>query len=467
MDEFDLVVVGGGTGGYTAAIRAAQLGLTVALVERDKVGGACLHRGCIPTKAWLNAAETLERVRSAGTFGVSVPEGVALDYAAMRRRQQEVVDTLHASIRSVIQKHKIEIIEGEAKLATPREVAVGERRLAAKSVVLATGSAPKDVHGLEADGVSILTSDHLLQLDEQPKSLIIVGAGAIGCEFASYFVDTGTKVTLIETMETCVPLEDRDAGKLLAKSLVARGANVMTSASILPERTRSYDGVVELTVSYEGVEKQVRGEKVLMAVGRQAVTRGMGLENTTVKVENGWVQVNERYETAEPGVYAAGDVIGGLLLAHVAAAEGFIAAEAIASAGGGQGEDAEVLDYNRVPRVTYSRPQVASVGMTLEQAREAGRAAKAHRFSLKYNAMALIQDETEGFAKVVYDEESGDLLGVHMVGAHVSEIASEAAMARFLGASAWELGSNIHPHPTLSEVLGEAAQLSAGISIYW
>ncbi|HVP05786.1 MAG TPA: dihydrolipoyl dehydrogenase [Dehalococcoidia bacterium] len=460
MDDFDLVVIGSGTGGYTAAIRAIQLGMTAALVERSKVGGTCLHRGCIPTKAWLYSAETLRNIKHAPTFGVSAGEP-KLDYPTLKQRQAFVVDSLHKGLLGTIGKHKIEIVEGQAKIASPTEVMVGERKLTAKQIVIATGSQPKQIPGLETDGERILNSDHLLALEAPPKSIAIIGAGAVGSEFASFFTDIGTQVTLIEMLPTCVPLEDADAGKVLGKALAERGVNVMTSAKVLADRTKSYDGVVELTVEHGGETKQVKAEKVLVAAGREAVTGDLGIENTKVQVEGGWVKVDGSYRTDEPNIYAVGDAIGGLLLAHVAGAEGHIAAEALA------GKDVEALDYQRVPRITYSHPQVASVGMTVEQAKEAGHNPKAQRFSLKTNAMALIQDETEGFAKVVYDQDSGDLLGVHLVGAHVSELVSEAALARFLQASAWELGTSVHPHPSLSEALGDAAQLSAGISIYW
>jgi len=460
VDEFDLVVIGGGTGGYTAAIRATQLGLSAAIIERSKIGGTCLHRGCIPTKAWLESAEVLSLARKAATFGVNAGEP-SLDFPAMSARQKQVVETLHRSIRGVVQKHKIEIIEGEGRFLSSTQVAVGERTLTAKDVIIATGSRPKEVPGLQTDGKHVLNSDHLLELEELPRSIIIIGAGAIGCEFASFFADTGAQVTLIEMLPTVVPLEDVDAGKALGKALEARGVNIMTSARVITDRTRNYNGIVELTVEHGGTEKAVQAQKVLMAVGRGAVTDGLGLERTGVRVEGGWISVDKAYRTADPHVYAVGDAIGGLLLAHVAAAEGFIAAEAVA------GRDVEKLDYTRVPRVTYSRPQVAAVGLSEQEAKEAGHKVKTQRFSFKYNAMALIQDETEGFAKVVYDADSGDLLGAHIVGPHACELISEAALARFLQASAWEVGTNIHPHPTLSEALGEAAQLSAGISIYW
>ena len=460
MDEFDLVVVGGGNGGYTAAIRATQLGLTAALIERDKVGGTCLHRGCIPTKAWLESSGFLERVRRASALGVRV-DNISLDYPAVVARQKQVVETLYKGLRSTILKHKVKIIKGDGQLVSPTQVAVNGRTLTAKNVIIATGSQPKDIPGMEVDGERILNSDHLLQLERIPKSILIVGAGAVGCEFASFYTDVGAEVTLIEMMPTIVPLEDPAVGQTLAKSLAARGVNVMTSARVLPEKTRSYDGMVELTVEHENQSKTVKAEVVLSAVGREAIVDNLGLEKTAVKVKRGWVEVDDAYRTDGASVYAVGDAIGGLLLAHVASAEGFLAAEAIA------GRDIEKLDYNRVPRVTYSHPQVASVGMTEQQAKEAGLNAKSQRYSFRNNAMALIEDEPEGFAKVVYDADSGDFLGAHIIGNHAGELISEAALARFIEASAWEVGSSIHPHPTLSEALGEAAQLSAGISIYW
>jgi dihydrolipoamide dehydrogenase len=460
VDEFDLVVIGGGNGGYTAAIRATQLGLTAALIERDKVGGTCLHRGCIPTKAWLESSTFLERVRKASALGVRV-DNISLDYPTVVARQKQVVETLHKGLRSTIQKHKIEIIEGEGRLVSPTQVAVNGRTLTAKNIVLAPGSQPKDIPGMEVDGERILNSDHLLQLEDIPKSILIVGAGAVGCEFASFYADVGSEVTLIEMMPTIVPLEDEACGHALAKSLTARGVNVMTTARVLPDKTRSYNGMVELTVEHENQSKALKGEVVLSAVGRQAVTENLGLDKTAVKIERGWVQVDDAYRTAEPTVSAVGDAIGGLLLAHVASAEGFVAAEAIA------GKEAEKIDHNRVPRVTYSHPQVASVGMTEQQAKDAGHSPKSHRYSFRNNAMALIEDEPDGFAKIVYDSESGDFLGAHIIGNHAGELISEAALARFIEASAWEIGSNIHPHPSLSEAFGEAAQLSAGISIYW
>ncbi len=460
MEAFDLVAIGGGSGGYTAAIRATQLGLTAALIEREKVGGVCLHRGCIPTKLLLETAHNLSLIRKSRTFGITA-DNISLDYSALAARTEQVVGTLHKSLRSVIEKHKVEIIEGDARLVSPTEVEINGRRLKAKSIVLATGSQPKPLPGLEPDGARILTSDHCLEMTDVPKSIAVIGAGSVGLEFASFYLDVGAEVTVIEALPRLLPLEDAALGKGIEKLLAARGATVLTSASVRPEATRTFDNVVELSVEHEGKQQTVQAEKVLVAVGRDGLTEGLGLENTNVKVERGSVLVDGSYRTGEPSIFAVGDVIGGLQLAHVAAAEGYLAAEAAA------GKDVEPLDYNRVPRVAYTRPHVAAVGLTEEQARERGDSVKTQRFSFRNNAMALIHDETEGFVKLVYDADSGDVLGVHVLGHQAGELIAEAALARFLSASAWEMGTNVHPHPSLSEVMGEAAQLSAGISIYW
>jgi dihydrolipoamide dehydrogenase len=460
VEDFDVVVIGGGTGGYTAAIHATQLGLTAALVERDKLGGVCLHRGCIPTKLLLEAAHNLSLIRNSRAFGISA-DNVSLDYSLLAARKEEVVGALYKNLRSVVQKHKVEIIEGNARLLSPTQLDVDGRRLNAGNVVLATGSRPKALPGLEPDGLRVLTSDDCLEMTELPGSIVVLGAGSVGLEFASFYLDMGAEVTIIEMLPRLLPLEDADLGRGIEKILAARGATVLTSARVQPEATRSVDGAVEIAVEHEGSEKTVRAEKLLVAAGRDALTEGLGLENTNVRVENGYVQVDDGYRTDEPSVFAVGDLIGGLQLAHVAGAEGFLAAESIA------GNDPEPLDYSRVPRVTYTRPHVAAVGLSEEQAKERGDNVKTKRFSYRGNAMALIQDESDGFVKLVYDDESGDVLGVHILGHQAGELIAEAALARFLNVSAWEMGSNIHPHPSLSEVMGEAAQLSAGMSIYW
>lgn len=460
MDAFDLVVIGGGSGGYTAAIKASQKGLKTALIEREKIGGVCLHRGCIPTKLLLESAEVLALMRKSKTYGIEA-DNIRLDYSYLRQRQEQVVGTLHKNLRSAVQKQVAEIIQGEGRLLSPGQVAVNGRSLEAKHIVVATGSRPRELPGLAFDGERVISSDHALVLPEPPSSIVIVGGGAVGLEFASFFLDIGSEVTLLEMLPNLAPLEDKDLGTALARVLTARGATVLTSARVLAEKTRFYDDRVELTVEQEGQEKTVKGQTVLVAVGRQGNVEGLGLENSRAQPAGGLLKVDETMRTAEPNIYAVGDVTGGLLLAHVAAAEGVVAAQALS------GEAPAPLDYNRVPRVIYTRPQIAAVGLTEDQAREQGHQVKTQRFAFRYNAMALIKDEGEGFAKVVTDGDSGDLLGVHVFGHNAVELIAEAALAKWLDASTWELATNIHPHPSLSEVVSEAAQLSAGISIYW
>ena len=460
MDAFDLVAIGGGNGGYTAAIKASQLGLKTALIEEGKVGGVCLHKGCIPTKLLLEGAETLALISKGKTFGIEA-ENIRLDYSQLRRRQQEVVGALYKNLRAAIQKQKVEIIQGRGRLLSPTEVSVNGRTLTAKYLLLATGSRPRELPGLPCDGDRIINSDHALTLAELPRSVAIIGGGAVGLEFASFYRDVGCQVTLIEMLPNLAPQEDRDLGAAIAKVLAARGASILTSARLIADRTRFFDDVVELMVEHEGEEKTIRAHKVLVAIGRQGNVEDLGLENTPVRADGAFLQVDEAMRAAAPNLYAVGDVTGGLLLAHAAAAEGLVAAHAIAS------RDYEPLDYLRVPRVIYSRPQIAAVGLSEEQARERGHKVKAQRFSFRYNAMALIKAEAEGFAKVVTDANSGDLLGVHIFGPNAVELVVEAALAKWLDASTWELATNVHPHPSLSEAVGEAAQLSAGISIYW
>lgn len=460
--EFDVVVLGGGTAGYTAAIRASQLGLRVALVEEDRVGGVCLHRGCIPTKALLEVAETVAQARRAAAFGVEVGEP-SLDLPAVHRYRQQVVEELYRGLRGVIAKRRIEVVQGRGRLLSPVEVAVegaAPRRLRGRRIVLATGSRPAELPGLPCDGERILTSDHVLELAELPRHLIVVGGGAVGLEFASFFLDVGVPVTIVELLPRLLPQMDEELGRGLERALGARGATVLTAARLVPEGCRLDGDDVELLVEREGETRRLRGSHVLVAIGRRANVEGLGLEEAGVALAGGFVRVEATMQTTAPGVYAAGDVAGGPLLAHKAAAEGAIAAEALA------GKAPQPLDYGRVPAVVYTRPQAAAVGLTEEAAREQGRRVRGQRFSLRYNAMATIRRETEGFAKVIYDLDSGEVLGVHVLAPQAGELVAEAALARHLGASAWHLATSIHPHPSLSEVIGESAQMAARLSIY-
>ena len=468
-DTFDLVVLGGGAAGYTAAIRAVQLGLSAAIVEQDRIGGVCLHRGCIPTKALLESAEALHQARNSKIFGVISGEP-SLDYARVLARKAEIVERLHTNLRGVIRKKGIEIIPGRGILTSPASLAValadgGSRGLTAGRTLVATGSRPRDLAGLPADGQRVLTSDHLLELTSVPESVAIIGGGAVGLEFASFFLDMGCSVTVIEALDRLLPAEDADLGEGLARLLADRGATIYTGARLLAaESTVSADGVT-LALESGGQRLQVGCSHVLVAIGRQGNVEGIGLEQTSARVEGGFVRVGADLRTDDANVYAAGDITGHLLLAQAAAAEGFLAAQAIAS------KETAALDYRSVPRVVYTRPQVAAVGLTeaeaQAEAQERGHAVKTRRFSFRNNSMAYIRGETDGFAKLVFEAEGGRLVGAHVLGPDAVELISEAGLAISQGLPIGALADNIHPHPSLSETLNEAARLSAGLSIYW
>ena len=452
---YDVAILGGGTGGYVAAIRGAQLGLNVALIESDKVGGTCLHRGCIPTKALLESAEVLETARQSEKFGVKTGSP-SFDYAAIQTRKQGIVDQLHKGIEGLLRSNKVTYVPGKGRLLSANKLQVSDAAGAVsevntKNVVLATGSAPRSLPGLTIDGERVITSDHVLELMSPPASLIVVGAGAVGVEFASLFQDLGSKVTLVEAAPSLVPLEDKDVGIELEKQFTARGIEIYKGAMLQPDTLKTTAKELSIQIEVKGERKTITGEKLLLAVGRGGIVDDLGLDKLKVKVERGYVQVDDHYRTAEDGVYAIGDVIGGMLLAHVAAAEGEIAIESIA------GQTVHPLDNNRIPRCTYCRPQIASLGMSEDQAKEMGYKVKTGRFPFQANGRALIFGEPGGFCKVVSDEATGEFLGMHIIGHNATELIAEAALARYLESTNLEIGLSVHAHPTLSEVVGEAA----------
>jgi dihydrolipoamide dehydrogenase len=472
-NDFDLVVLGAGTGGYTAAFRAAQLGLKVALVDEDKIGGTCLHRGCIPTKALLESAAFADRVRHAGDYGLTLPGDPEIDYAAMAARRDAVVKRMWTGLKTLVTKNKVTWIDGRGRLDGPGKVRVnqpaedgtrgagGERILNATDVILATGSRVKSLPGLVPDRKRIVTSDDVLLMDSLPRDIVIVGAGAVGVEFASMFHDVGVKVTLLEYLPQIVPLEDAEVGKLVERSFTKRGITVMTSARFDAASVTADDKGICLTVGPEGKEPaELRAELMLVATGRAANIEGIGLETTKVETERGVIKVNGRMRTREPHVYAIGDAIGGLWLAHTAAHEGLIAAHAIAG-------DADVheMDYTRQPRATYCRPEIASIGLTEAQCAERGLKVKIGKVPFQAIAKAIIGGEYEGFVKIISNAENDDTLGVHIVGPHATDLIAEASLAFELDATAWEIGGATHAHPTLSEVIGEAAMAVDGRSI--
>jgi dihydrolipoamide dehydrogenase len=472
-NDFDLVVLGAGTGGYTAAFRAAQLGLKVALVDEGRIGGTCLHRGCIPTKALLESAAFADRVRHAKDFGLILPGEPVVDYQAMAARRDAVVKRMWTGLKTLIGKNKVTWVAGRGRLDGPGKVHVsqagedgtpgagGDRVLNATDVILATGSRVKSLAGLVPDGKRIVTSDDILTMDSLPRDIVIVGAGAVGVEFASLFHDIGVKVTLLEYLPQIVPLEDAEVSKLLERSFAKRGITVMTNARFETSSVKATKAGVRLTVGPEGKEAAELGaELLLVATGRAANIEEIGLETTNIETDRGVIKVNGRMRTKESHVYAIGDVIGGLWLAHTAAHEGLIAAHAIAG-------DADVheMDYTKQPRATYCRPEIASIGLTEAQCVERGLKTKIGKVPFQAIAKAVIGGEYEGFAKVIQDIATNDTLGVHIVGPHATDLIAEASLAFELDATPWEIGRATHPHPTLSEVIGEAAMAVDGQSI--
>ena len=472
-NDFDLVVLGAGTGGYTAAFRAAQLGLKVALVDEDKIGGTCLHRGCIPTKALLESAGFVEHVRHAKDFGLTLSGEPGIDYVQMAARKDQVVKRMWTGLKTLIDKNKVVWVAGRGRLEGPNKVRVtqpgddgtpgqgGDRVLQATDIILATGSRVKSLPGLTPDGERILTSDDVLRSTTIPKDIVIVGGGAVGCEFASMYQDLGTKVTLLEYFGQIVPLEDREVSQALERSFTRRGMTVMTNARFDAAKVEVTKDGICLVVGPDGKDpKELRAEQLLVAAGRATNVEDIGLETTKIEVEKGFIKVDGRMRTKEQHVYAIGDVVGGLMLAHTAAHEGIVAAHVIAG-----DKDVHPVDYVKQPRATYCRPEIASIGLTQAQAEERGRPIKVGKVPFQAIAKALIGGEYEGFAKVIADKETDETLGIHLIGPHATDLIAEASVAFELEAAPWEIGGTTHAHPTLSEILGEAAMAVDGRSI--
>ncbi|MCM3716737.1 dihydrolipoyl dehydrogenase [Fictibacillus phosphorivorans] len=470
--DFDLVIMGGGTGGYVAAIRAAQLGKTVAVVEKGKLGGTCLHRGCIPSKALLRSAEVYKTAKKAADFGVDI-EGLGLNFSKMQERKQSIVNQLHMGVQSLMKKGKIEVYEGTGRILGPSifspmpgtvsvEFNDGTENeiLIPQNVIVATGSRPRSLPGLEIDGNFVMSSDEALEMETLPESIIIVGGGVIGIEWASMLNDLGVEVTVLEYADRIVPTEDEEISKEAARVLKKKGIKLVTSAKVLPDTLETGSGVM-ISAEHKGETKQFSAEKMLVSVGRQANTEGIGLENTTIKVENGYIQTNEYFQTAESHIYAIGDVIGGLQLAHVASHEGITAVEHLCNL------SPEPINYDNISKCIYSSPEMASVGLTEKQAKDKGFNVKIGKFPFKAIGKALVYGESDGFVKIVADKDTDDLLGVHMIGPHVTDMISEAGLAKVLDATPWEIAHTIHPHPSLSEVFGEAGLAVEGKAIHF
>lgn len=462
MANYDLVIIGGGPGGYVAAIRARQLGLKVALVEREHLGGVCLNWGCIPTKALLHNAEVIHLLNQGKTYGFSFDkDSLTVDYAAAHKRSRQVSGRLVKGVQFLMKKNQVDVFEatGTLKSATEVELSTGDM-LAAKYIILATGARARSIPGVEIDGDRLISARHALELTEVPQSIVVIGAGAIGVEFAHVWRNYGADVTLIEMLSTVLPLEDSDVGQEMAKALSKRGIKVHTDTRVEKVDVNADGSGLTLTVSSNGQTQTIPAEKALVAIGVQPNTENLGLEAAGVKTNRGWVAIDEHMRTNVPTIYAIGDVTGLLPLAHVASAQGIVAVEAIA------GLEPEPLSYADIPRCTYASPEVASVGLTEAQAREKGHEVKVGQFPFRANGKALAINDYEGFVKIVSDAKYDQVLGVHMIGPHVTDMIAEATGMIRLETTTEELARAVHPHPTLSEVVMEAAHAVLGQAIH-
>ncbi|TRX70504.1 dihydrolipoyl dehydrogenase [Carboxylicivirga sp. M1479] len=452
--NYDLIVIGSGPGGYVAAIRASQLGLKVAVVERSELGGICLNWGCIPTKSLLKSANVFEYLKHAADYGITINGEASADFDAMVKRSRGVAEGMSKGIQYLFKKNKIEVIQGTGKLLGNKQVEVtneaGEKAsYSAESILLATGARSRQLPNLPQDGEKVIGYRKALTLDKQPESMIVVGSGAIGSEFAYFYNAIGTKVTLVEYMPNIVPVEDEDVSKQLGRSFKKAGIKVMTKAEVTQVDTSG--DKVKVVIKTKKGEENHEADIVLSAVGIAPNLENLGLEEVGVEVENGRVKVDEFYQTSVAGVYAIGDIVPGQALAHVASAEGIICVEKIA------GENPEALDYGNIPGCTYTSPEVASVGMTEKAAKEAGYELKVGKFPFSASGKASAAGHKDGFVKLIFDAKYGELLGAHLIGANVTEMIAELVTARKLETTGHELIKAVHPHPTMSEAIMEAA----------
>jgi len=461
--DYDLIIIGSGPGGYVAAIRASQLKMRVAVVEKAELGGICLNWGCIPTKSLLKSAQVFEYLTHARDYGIKIDGEVKPDFRAMISRSRSVADGMSKGIQFLFKKNNITHINGFGRLAGKNSVEVddpdGKRTtLTAKSIILATGARSKELPNLKQDGTKIIGYREAMTLPEQPSSMVVVGSGAIGSEFAGFYQTIGTNVTLVEFLPRLVPNEDEEVSKQLERSFKKLKMKVMTSSSV--ESVDTSKGKCLVTINTSKGTETTEADIVLSAVGVTTNIEGIGLEKTGVKTDKGKVMVDDFYQTSVPGIYAIGDIVHGPALAHVASAEGIICVEKIA------GREVEPLDYNNIPACTYTNPEIASVGLTEAGAREAGYEVKVGKFPFTASGKASAAGAKDGFVKLVFDASYGELLGAHMIGANVTEMISELVVARKLETTAHEIIRSVHPHPTMSEAIMEAAAAAYGEVIH-
>jgi len=464
-EQFDVTIIGSGPGGYVAAVRAGQLGLKAAIVEKDnRLGGTCTLRGCIPTKQMLMSAHVFEQMKHAADFGVQASE-IQLAFADVQKRKDKVVTKNSKGIEFLMKKNKVTVLKGTGKLALPGKVEVtgedGQKQtIQTKAIIIATGSVVRPIPGFETDGDRVVNSDQILELKDSPKSLIVMGAGAVGVEFASVYSRFGAETTVVELLPRLVPLEDEEVSKEFERSFRKRGVKSFVDTQ-LEKMEKTEKGVRVTGKTSKGDPVNLEAEMLLVAVGRMPYTSGLGLEGTRIKVEKGFIQVNEYMQTAESGVYAIGDVVPTPLLAHLASKEGIVAVEHIA----GQ-KDVRPINLRLVPNCTYCDPEIASVGLTEAKARELGYKVKIGKFPFSASGKARILGEEEGFVKIVGEEKYDEILGVHIIGPHATELIAEACVAMQLESTADELGRTMHAHPTVAEAVMEAAEGVHGLAIH-
>ena len=450
--DFDVIVVGSGPGGYVTAIRASQLGLKTAVVEKENLGGVCLNWGCIPTKALLKSAQVFEYVKHAGDFGINISE-YDKDFNAVVNRSRQVANGMSGGVQFLMKKNKITVLDGFGKVQPGKKVAVTgedgkETVYSANNIIIATGARSRELPNLPQDGKKIIGYRQAMTLETQPKKMVVVGSGAIGIEFAYFYNSMGTEVTVVEYMPNIVPVEDEEVSKQLERNFKKSGIKIMTNAEVTGVDTAG-EGC-KVTVKTKKGEEVLDADIVLSAVGITPNIEGIGLEDVGIATDRGRVLVNDFYQTTVPGYYAIGDIVKGPALAHVASAEGILCVEKIA------GHNVEPLDYGNIPGCTYCFPEVASVGMTEKAAKEAGYELKIGKFPFSASGKASASGHKDGFIKVIYDAKYGELLGAHMIGANVTEMIAEAVVARKLETTGHEILKAVHPHPTLSEAFMEA-----------
>ena len=462
MANFDLIVIGSGPGGYVAAIRASQLGLKTAVIEKESLGGICLNWGCIPTKALLKSAQVYEYIQHAADYGITIKDAKA-DFDAVVNRSRGVADGMSKGVQFLMKKNKIEVIMGMGKLTKDRKVEVtkadGTKEIhEAKSIILATGGRARELPNIKIDGEKVIEYRKAMSLPKQPKSMVIIGSGAIGVEFAYFYNTMGTKVTIVEFMPRIVPVEDADVSKELEKIYKKKGMDIYTNSSVESVDTKGKTCKVSVKTPTGNIT--IEADVVLSAAGVVTNLEGIGLEEAGVKYDKGKVLVDDYYQTNVAGVYAIGDIVKGPALAHVASAEGIICVEKIA------GHHPQPLNYGNIPGCTYCSPEIASVGMTEEAAKAAGYEVKVGKFPFSASGKASAAGAKEGFIKVIYDAKYGEWLGAHMIGANVTEMIAEVVVARNLETTGHEILKSVHPHPTMSEAIMEATAAAYGEVIH-